>query len=437
MAAVASFVIESKTSVSASGELPAGATATYECTYKKGQLTAGNSATLRLSGWQSTEISRVTLWMKSNQASGAGNLRMTIDGTEVWTIPTQPFSDWAGAYSTEYVPIAHTFSPAAEVQRGEVSVCVSATENSLYIERYEVEWQQTAARPYTVVLIEDGYHVYAQLSEQSVGSGVVLPALADADDWHFSGWSETAIADASKVPALVQAGTTYYPVCDTKLYAVYTDYLSQEVPTVQQTDFQSGDYAIAFSLADMGLVGPVDEAIGGIPAQSVSLLPREDGLYERQYTISENMVYHIDFYGDSTARITHVQTQTPVGYSGNQLARRDELWHYQLAADSSVCFYVPLDTARVRALRVYFDDNDLYLVWKGGLVTCMRNQLHHHSLLFTVDTAAFHARWTSFPYGQGIEQSEQEDDTISTHDIQIGNYRLRIRHGKKYLLLEH
>ena len=133
LAAVASFVIESKTSVSMSGELPVGATATYECTYRKGQLTAGNSATLRLSGWQNTEISRVTLWMKSNQSSGAGNLQMSIDGAEVWTIPTQPFSDWAGTYSTEYVPIAHTFTPAGVVQRGEVAICVSATENSLYI----------------------------------------------------------------------------------------------------------------------------------------------------------------------------------------------------------------------------------------------------------------------------------------------------------------
>lgn len=433
LAAVASFVIESKTSVSSGGELPAGATATYECTYKKGQLTAGNSATLHLSGWQSTEISRITLWMRSNQASGAGNLRMTIDGAEVWTIPTQPFSDWAGTYSTEYVPIEHTFSPAEEVQRGEVSVCVAATENSLYIERYEIEWQQAAARPYTVVLIEDGYHVYAQLSEQSIGSGVLLPALTDADQWHFVGWSETAIADADQAPALLQPGITYYPPCDTRLYAVYTDYLSQELSPVQQTNFLSGDYAIAFSIADRGFAGPVDDAIEGIPAQSVSLLTREDGLCERQYTISEEMVYHIDFYEDSTARITHRQTQTPVGYSGNRLTQSDELWHYQWAADSTICFYTPLDTARLQALRICYDD--YYYVWKGGLITYSRNMLGHQCLLFAVDTAAFNAHWTAYPHGQAIKQTGQESDTTSLYDIQIGNYRLRIRHGKKYLLL--
>lgn len=433
LAAVASFVIESKTSVSMSGELPVGATATYECTYKKGQLTAGNSATLRLSGWQNTEISRVTLWMKSNQSSGAGNLQMSIDGAEVWTIPTQPFSDWAGTYSTEYVPIAHTFTPAGVVQRGEVAICVSATENSLYIERYEIEWKQAVARPYTVTLIDDGYHTYAELSEQAVGSGVLLPALTDADQWHFVGWSETAIADADQAPTLLQPSTTYYPTCDTRLYAVYTDYLSQELAPVQQTDCQSGYYAIAYSLVDKGLTGAVDEGIKGIASQDISLQQREDGLYERQYTITEEMVYHIDFYSDSTARIIHLLTNTPVGYSGNRLTQSDELWHYQWATDSSLCFYVPLDTARVRTMMIHYDDR--LSLWKGDLVTCMRNLLRRQCLLFEVDIAAFCAYWTSYPYGQGIERTEQESDTTSLYDIQIGNYYLRIRHGKKYLLL--
>ena len=433
LAAVASFFIESKTSVSSGGELPEGATATYECTYKKGQLTAGNSATLRLSGWQTTEINRVTLWMKSNQASGAGNLQMTIDGAQVWTIPTQPFSEWAGAYSTEYVPIAHTFSPAEEVQRGEVAICVSATENSLYIERYEIEWQQAVARPYTVTLIDDGYHTYAELSEQAVGSGVLLPALTDADQWHFVGWSETAIADADQAPTLLQPSTTYYPTCDTRLYAVYTDYLSQELSPIQQTDFQSGYYTIAFPIADKCLTGPVDDAIEGIATQSVALLTREDGLCERQYTITEEMVYHIDFYEDSTARITHWQTHSPVGYSANRLTQSDVLWQYQRAADSTICFYTPLDETRLRALRICYDD--YYCVWKGGLITFLRNTLGHHCLLFAVDTAAFYTQWTSYPFGQGINQTEQETDKTSLYDIRIGNYRLRIRHGKKYLLL--
>ena len=58
LAAVASFVIETKSSISASGDLPEGSQATYECTYKKGQLTKGNTATLSLTGWQNTCIQR-------------------------------------------------------------------------------------------------------------------------------------------------------------------------------------------------------------------------------------------------------------------------------------------------------------------------------------------------------------------------------------------
>ena len=145
------------------------------------------------------------------------------------------------------------------------------------------------------------------------------------------------------------------------------------------------------------------------------------------------MVYYIDFYSDSTARITHMQSQTPVGYSGNRLTQSDELWHYQWAADSSLCFYVPLDTARVRTLMIHYDDK--LSLWKGDLVTCMRNLLRRQCLLFEVDIAAFCAYWTSYPYGQNINQTEQKGDIASQHDIRIGNYRLRIRHGKKYLLL--
>lgn len=429
LAAVASFVIESKTSVSSGGELPAGATATYECTYKKGQLTVGNSATLRLSGWQSTEISRITLWMKSNQASGAGNLHVTIDDAEVWTIPTQSFSDWAGTYSTEYVPIAHTFSPAEEVQRGEVSVCVSATENSLYIERYEIEWKQAAARPYTVTLMQDGQHVYTQLTETATGTGIVLPCLPDIDSWFFCGWSEIAVAETGSCPSLLSAGSRYFPLYDTRLYAVYTDYQAIETKKTQRTDCRSGYYALAFPLTQMVLTGQVEEDIEGIPVSDAPMHPQNGMLYERQFEILPEMIYYVDFLSDSTAVITHVMSNTDVGYSGNTLQQNDAPWYYRLLPDSTIAFFVPRDASRSWLLTTVLDTDRM--IWKGDVASYKTEKIARQTLLYEADPNACFTHWTSFPYGQAIQRVEE------THneglEVQVGLLRLLIRNGKKYL----
>ena len=431
LAAVASFVIESKTSVSMSGELPVGATATYECTYRKGQLTAGNSATLRLSGWQNTEISRVTLWMKSNQSSGAGNLQMSIDGAEVWTIPTQPFSEWAGTYSTEYVPIAHTFTPTGEVQRGEVAICVSATENSLYIERYEIEWKKAAARPYTVTLIADGQHVFSQLTETEIGIGVVLPSLSDIDVWHFCGWSEVPISETEESPTLLPGGCRYYPSLDTKLYAVYTDYQSAVLQKTQRTDCQSGYYAIVYPISQKALIGAVEEGIKGINTTDAPLIQTKDLHYERQFEIVPEMIYHVDFLPDSTAYITHVQSYTEVGYSGNTLQQNNAAWYYRLLPDSTIAFYLPRDASRSWLLTIVYDDTRL--IWKGSLFSATTTLIAQQALLYEADYAAFFAHWTSFPYGQGIKPTNDKQQGKGI-EIQVGTMRLLIQNGQKYLL---
>ena len=272
LAAVTTFWIESKNSVTTDGALPAGnPTATYECTYKKGQMTKGHSAVLDLQGWQDTEIRRMTLYMKSNKSSGGGTLSATIDGATVWSINGGSFENWTGQYSTSYISVSHSFAPSVKVMQGDISIRVEATENSLYIERYEIEWTQAEAHPYTVVLVEDGVNIYAQLSEPSIGAGIVLPSLPDAGSWYFKGWSETPVAETNNAPSLLLPGTRYYPARDLSLYAVYSDYAPPTLELTQRIDCQSGYYAIAFPVSERALEGPFEQDIAGIPTTDAPL----------------------------------------------------------------------------------------------------------------------------------------------------------------------
>lgn len=432
LAAVTSFWIESKNNVTTDGALPAGnPTATYECTYKKGQMTKGHSATLSLNGWQDTEIRRMTLYMKSNKSSGGGTLSATVDGATVWSISGGSFETWTGQYSTNYIPVSHSFVPSVKVMQGDISIRVKATENSLYIERYEIEWTQAEAHPYTVVLVEDGVNIYAQLSEPSIGAGIVLPSLPDAGSWYFKGWSETPVSETNNAPSLLLPGTHYYPARDLSLYAVYSDYTSPTLDLTQRIDCQSGYYAIAFPVSERALEGPFEHDIAGIPTTDAPLKRDEEGWHERLFNITSNMIYYIDFLSDTTVQVIHANTNTYIGYADGKLAQNDALWRYRVAKDSTVAFYVPRDAARSRTLMAQYDATNR--IWKGDLPTCLDSLLCNMALLYEADYNIGNTYWTSFPYGQSVLNTKAPD--AETHIVQMGIYKLHIRNGKKHLFL--
>ena len=139
----ATYSLSSTTSVEASGVLPEGATHTYErsaTTGQKGQMTAGNSTRLYLTGWEGCTIRTVTLSMRSNKSAGAGSLRMRIGNNEVWSIADEPFDSdaWAGQYTTDFVPICKHMQTTVD---GDIEIIISATENSLYIQSYEIAYE--------------------------------------------------------------------------------------------------------------------------------------------------------------------------------------------------------------------------------------------------------------------------------------------------------
>ena len=79
LALVMTFTAETKTSVSAGGDVPAGCVATYSNTDQKNRVKEGESATLLLTGLQGLTIRQIELSMRSNKSSGACEISVTAD----------------------------------------------------------------------------------------------------------------------------------------------------------------------------------------------------------------------------------------------------------------------------------------------------------------------------------------------------------------------
>ena len=138
------YTVASTSSVTVSGDAPSGASATYSSTYTnaKCQLTANNSMTFTLSGYDGCTINGIILSMKSNSSKGAGNLSVVAGTKTISSIATAKFntSSWYGAWSTSYVKVKPNVT-ATIVGNGEkVVVKIAATENSLYCESITIDY---------------------------------------------------------------------------------------------------------------------------------------------------------------------------------------------------------------------------------------------------------------------------------------------------------
>ena len=428
IALIATFTVETNKKVSTSGILPEGATAEYVCTYKKGTITAGNSATLTLSGWQNTEIQSVTLSMRSNKSAGAGTLQMTVDGQTVWSITDSGFDQWSGSYTADYTDITRTFSPFIKTTDGNITIRIDATANSLYIARYDIVYQKAALRPYSVDLqTETGS--YARLTETATGAGIVLPSLPDEDGWKFLGWTENPVEKTTVRPQFYTPETTYYPRQDGTLYAVYSDDI-QTPDLLQRTDCQSGYYAIAFPVSSVAYAGAATSAT--IPVREITLATTDNLWYERTFDIAPEMVYYIDFSADdSTATITHLSSSQSIGCKSGKLSDTPTRWRYRVLSDETVAFFLPdAEGDMVSALWIDVDADKNYC---GKVVRLNGTTLVYQALLYEVPVNESPTHYTFYPKRSDIPMLK--DNNAIPHTLQIGIYELHIVHGKKTIHL--
>lgn len=441
-ALTATIEITSSKSVEATG-MPQGASATYSRTASSGtsgQMTAGNSTTLLLEGWGGCTIESVSLQMHSNKKAGAGSLLMRIGTNTVWEIADNDFANvaWNGSFSSDWVNIEHSINRT--VESGEdISIYIEASKNSLYVAGYTIKYVPPVQQPGVVKLVTGLDVPPIVLTESTPGSGVVLPVLSDTLEWSFVGWSAKEVQDRSFAGDILAANSRFYPSVSATLWAVYTD---GEGYSEQTTEFVSGDYVMANLSDSAAMSGPVVALPNSSTQKYINTAPilwrrNESGTPYLTSSISDNMIYQIDFLPDSTLTIHHPASNSYIGYSGIKVSNRSVAWQYRMLADGSLAIW------HVYSQRTYvlfflkgieFNCPDDVIVY-SPLIT-LSSYKEDGIVLFPVVQSVY----TTWPFGRYSDVPTVEPTVakkgISETSIYFGMYEVRIKDGKKQLFLQ-
>ena len=138
-AGTVTYTVTGTNSVEVSGDVPQGAGAVYASSgSQKFRLTAGNSMTLTLSGYEGFAITNLVLEMKSNKSAGAGSLLVECGEAVIAEIGKAGFDSdyWHGAFSTNWVEVSPDVR-ATTIDR-EVVISIDASESSLYCQSFTI-----------------------------------------------------------------------------------------------------------------------------------------------------------------------------------------------------------------------------------------------------------------------------------------------------------
>ena len=441
----ATFTVSGRNSVAPSGDLPEGCNFAYSSsasTGQKGQMTAGNSTTLRLSGWGGCTIQSVTLSMHSNTSSGAGSLQMTIGGSLVWEIPAANFADvaWNEAYSSAFVPVSHDCHYHVGYN-DTITIRIEATQNSLYIASYTVSYTPAPPQPYRVSFVSGLGHNPPACQENTPREGILLPCQADTAQWRFIGWSETEALEDEPCPQLFSPNSRYFPRHHCTLYAVYSDTTTTPKQVLQP---QSGRYAFIYNSpywSPCALTGGVVPAVQDgetryhvIETQSVAMDTTATGELFLLSSVLPEMIFQLDILSDTTLTITHEATKTGIGYKGKDLSAAHSEWKYRLLSDHSLMLYYNIKDKYYCLFVSPVEDTDGNALFAYTSTFNISTPLTANGIrLFPVTSATC----TTWPFGKYDALSDTSPDNPYTSELIIpfGPHELHIREGKKYLHL--
>ncbi|MBQ7439166.1 MAG: hypothetical protein IJV28_04280 [Paludibacteraceae bacterium] len=402
---VMTFTVQSKSAVEVSGTCPPLLEVSYSCTYQKGDVRAGDTATLSLTGLNGIALETVAIYMKSNKSSGAGKITITADGSVIEQ-EEGTYAEWFGGYNnTDFQPIGWSGSQKANT----LQVQITGTANSLHIEKYEIQYSEGAR--YTVTLM-NGNEVYQELKEKSGGGGVVLPVLSSTGEWQFMGWSETEFWEVTSIPQFHAPQSTFRPSHDCRLWAVYQKGSSLKQLYVKDLT-EWGIYIYFHSVTHKAMSGtPVDGRMESAP------LDLND---EKQY-------YRVQYINPDTAYIFDMRSETPIGYSGTKLAAVLSPWKVYHEGEETL-FYTEINKKN-------------YVLWpdltdEGGneWYTGLRQADPGSSPIRLIAPMEQHISYTCHPEAEGIEATHAGADGKERVLMNIGNYELIIKNGKKQLRL--
>lgn len=403
------FTVDTKSSIITSGTCPNTLSAQYACTYQKGTVRAGDTATLDLSGLQHIQLEQVRVYMRSNKSAGAGELTIMADNSQLYEL-NGTYKDWFGAYNnSNYQPIGWTGS--LQLLEGALQIQLIGTTNSLYIEKYEVVYSQLPAETHTVTL-HAGEDIRT-LTETAPGSGVVLPECEQRNEWFFLGWSDTDIQEPIiDKPTCYMPGTTYYPTQDESLYALWTDL---EPPTGEPAvEPKSGYYLLA--IRNSLLTGVASNGL-------IKLLPFSNRYYDDQ-------IYYLDFCStDTTLTIHNYVYDKQVGHNEQltSLTVDSSVWHYRFLPDSTCLIYAAQEEDRYWILYPKSESTMAEINWYR-----LGDNPNHLWTLYRVPDPNVQARYWSHPWHTAMESVPAPH---IDYTIPFGPYRLHIHDGQKTLQL--
>lgn len=404
------FTVQSKNTVSSDGEIPVGASFSYSNTYNKGTVCTDDVASLKLTNLGGITVETVRINVHSNKSGGAGTITVKADDTILAT-KSGSFKDWVGAFDNENNHAISVLNSASSGVRS-LEIQVKGTENSLYIQSFEITYQP--APPRTVTL-RNGAYVYGVLTEKSSGAGVVLPSLPDTAEWYFMGWSEVHFYERYTRPNTLPVATVYHPLSDRTLWAVYTATPMTEDKYV--TDLESGVYMYVNTYYGISMSGVPENGYIGNAAT---------------FANDDNQYYAFSFTASlDTAYITHVATEIPIGYEGTRLAANSSPWLVYHKNEETLFYTLIGETPWVLWLSLY-DPTNTYLV--GGLMEAEDVTVGSPMRLLIpgmVGETAYTCR-PEYPLPVVRPEAEALHETV----VPFGIYEWHIVNGKKYLKIK-
>ena len=441
----ATYTLSSNNTVNEEGEVPAYSNYHYErssTTGQRGQMTAGNTTHLRLSGWDGCTIRSVTLNMHSNSKSGGGSLKMKVGKRVLWEIDEEPFSsnNWAGKYSSEWQDVSKTIDVTVGNHEA-IDILITATENSLYINRYTIEYEAAPPTCYLVSFVTGVDSVPASITQSAIGAPIVLPMWRDTAGWYFQGWSEVGVEEDMVQLEWMVAGSEYIPRTNTYLWAVYSDV--KEVSAV--TDYTSGQYVITmwnattinFSPSGMAMASNVKD--GEVYLCEANMMRNNRGQCCLMTVIEDDMIYELDLKKDSTLSIVHIQTGDTIGHKNTRLSNNENMtWQYKILADGSLIIYFVDKEKPTNTYVLHFGisstSEEKYPVGKAQFLDIAKWEKGGLWLFPIV-----YPKYTTWPFGKPkIEDDIDNPSSILSEGqylMNIGHYRLYVKDGKKYLFL--
>ena len=413
LSAVMTWTVETKNSVSCEGTYPASMIVEYSCSYQKGTVRAGDIATIAFSNMGGMKIEQIEVYVRSNKSSGAGRFLVVADGITVDSIEGT-MRDLTGAYdNVDYHSLRLLHMPVPEVE--ELSVSLEGTVNSLYIEKYVIQYTPASAKSVTLM---KGDAVYSVLTEKKSGAGVLLPSMPDEGNWRFLAWADSHFYENTTMPEVCHYPGRFYPAKDDTLWAVYSYEMS--IHEVVATTLSDGLYLYADSTFMIAMKGAVVDGFTSNAAVNIS---------------DVSQIYEIDFDETcETATIYHPATDTYIGYQNKKLAAVETPWQVYHSG-MTTAFYTRSDTTTYFLWPNYVKDiiNNEYISCAALIMASDISAAP--TILISVDEMLDEPVYTCHPE-RGLGMEDTPAPYSGGYEIPMGNYRMVIRNGQKTIHIQ-